>query len=133
MKRASLFVLGGAAAGFAGVLVFHTRPATSAALAGTGTPAGGKPAARGARAGNGPAAAGSSAPSAGPTAASSSAAAGAVRSATGTGEQYGYGVLAVRVTVRGSHITDVTVTTNRTAEPTSTMIAQQALPMLRSE
>src|SRR5258708_19644413 len=41
MKRAPLFVLAGTIAGFAGILSFHTRPATPAALAGPASQAGG--------------------------------------------------------------------------------------------
>lgn len=56
-----------------------------------------------------------------------------VRSAVGKSEQYGFGVLAVKVTVRGRHIVDVTVAQLQTDEPTSQSIADQAIPMLRGE
>ena len=68
-------------------------------------------------------------PAAGPT----SAAAGPARTATGAVEPYGYGQLSVTVTVRGSQITDVSVPLLRTAEPYSQQLAQQVIPMLRSE
>ncbi|MDA8263769.1 MAG: FMN-binding protein [Actinomycetota bacterium] len=58
---------------------------------------------------------------------------GAVLSATGTSEQYGYGVLAVKVSVKGRRILDVSVATLQTAESYSQQIAQQVIPMLRSE
>ncbi len=58
---------------------------------------------------------------------------GPTASAVGASEQYGYGVLAVKVTVAGSHITDVSVANLQTAESYSQMIAQQVIPMLRQE
>ena len=51
----------------------------------------------------------------------------------GQSVQFGYGVLDVRVTVIGNHITDISVPNLRTAEPTSQQISEQAIPMLRSE
>jgi hypothetical protein len=117
VKRAPLVVLAGTVAGFAGVLGFHTR---SAALTGPGS---GNPGAT-------PSAAGPSA--AGPTAAGT-VGPGAVRSAVGASEQFGYGVLDVRVTVSGTRITDVSVPTLQVAEFTSQQICDQAIPLLRSE
>ena len=58
---------------------------------------------------------------------------GQVASALGTSEQYGYGVLSVKVTVTGSHITDVSVANLQTAESYSQYIAQQVIPILRKE
>ncbi len=55
------------------------------------------------------------------------------RSATGTGENYGYGVLAVKVTVQGSRITEVSVANLQTAEQYSQRLAQQVIPMLKGE
>ena len=106
MKRAPLLVLAGTAAGFIGVLSFHTRPATLT------LPAAGKSAHPGSHAVVGP---------------------GAVRSATGAAEQFGYGVLDVKVTVSGTRITDVSVPTLQVAEFTSQQICDQAIPLLRSE
>jgi uncharacterized protein with FMN-binding domain len=116
MKGAPLLVLAGTVAGFAGVLSFHTRPAT---LPASGTQPGGTPASHSGRAPSSPA---SPAP-----------ATGAVRSTMGSSVQFGYGVLSVRVTVRGTRITDVSVPNIQTAEPTSQQISAQAIPMLRSE
>jgi uncharacterized protein with FMN-binding domain len=114
MKRAPLLVLVGTAAGFAGVLSFHTPPAT------LNQPGGGT--------GGGPARTPAAAPPAhsvvGP---------GAVRSAVGATEQFGYGLLDVKVTVSGTRITDVSVPTLRVAEFTSQQICEQAIPLLRSE
>jgi len=55
------------------------------------------------------------------------------RSATGTVEQYGYGQLAVRATVRGTRITGLSVVGLQTAESYSQQIAAQVLPILRRE
>ncbi|HVA42534.1 MAG TPA: FMN-binding protein [Acidimicrobiales bacterium] len=65
----------------------------------------------------------------GPTTAASS----GPRSATGKLEQYGYGDLAVRVTVNGTRITNVVVAKLQVAEPTSGQYAAQADPMLCSQ
>ena len=61
------------------------------------------------------------------------AASAAQASALGTDEQYGYGALAVRVTVSGARIVDLAVGSLQTAEPYSQSIAQQVIPLLRSE
>ncbi len=119
MKRAPLFVLAGTIAGFAGILSFHTRPATPAALAGPASQAGGGTH-RGSQA-------------TAPPTKHSVAPAGGVRSAVGATEQYGYGQLAVQVTARGSRITDVTVPSIQTAESYSQQLASQVIPTLRSE
>jgi uncharacterized protein with FMN-binding domain len=114
MKRAPLLVAAGTVAGFAGVLSFHNRPAPLT-LSGGGT--GGNP-------GRTPAATPSASGIAGP---------GAVRSAVGASEQFGYGVLDVKVTVSGTRITDVSVPTLEVAEYTSQQICEQAIPLLRTE
>lgn len=120
MKRAPLFVLAGTVAGFVGFLGFHTRPATLTALPGSAGQAGPKVHVSRAKARS--ASRGST--SASPT---------AVRSALGATEQYGFGELAVRVTVRGNRITDVTVPIIQTAEQYSQQLAVQVIPTLRSE
>ena len=51
----------------------------------------------------------------------------------GPEEQYGYGVLDVKVTESGTRITDVSVPLLQTAEPTSQQISEQAIAMLRAE
>ena len=53
--------------------------------------------------------------------------------ALGKSEQYGYGVLAVKVTEHGGRITDVSVTNLQTAEQYSQSLAQQVIPILRNE
>ncbi len=57
----------------------------------------------------------------------------AVRAATGATEQYGYGYLAVRVTVRSGKIINVAVPIIQAAEPYSQQLATQVIPMLRNE
>jgi uncharacterized protein with FMN-binding domain len=57
----------------------------------------------------------------------------ATGTAVGTSEQYGYGVLAVKVTEQSGHITDVSVANLQTAEQYSQNLAQQVIPMLRRE
>jgi FMN-binding domain len=55
------------------------------------------------------------------------------RRGTGALVTYGYGELAVRVSISGGKITDVNITQLRTAEQYSQSLAQQVLPTLRSE
>ena len=110
MKRAPLLVLAGTAAGFIGVLSFHTRPATLTLPAAGPSPSPSRT----------PAATAGNRGVAGP---------GAVRSATGAAEQFGYGVLDVKVTVSGTRITDVSVPTLEVAEYTSQQICDQAIPL----
>lgn len=121
MKRAPWFLLAGAVAGFASVLGLHGRPASSAAAQLKGQRAAGGAT----RAGVGGGGAG------GPTTAP--AASGPAQTATGKMVQYGFGELEVAVTARGGRITDVTVPALRTAEPYSEQLAQQVIPMLKSE
>jgi len=76
------------------------------------------------------------APSTGPAVGSSpgrATAGGGTHSVTGAVEQFGYGELAVRVTVTGSRITNVTVPALQTAEPFSQQLSEQAIPLLRSQ
>ena len=130
MKRAPWYLVVGAVAGFAGVLALHSRatPAPSALGAAGKSEQPSQPA-QPARSGTGPAAGGSPGSQPGRPAG----AAGGTHSATGALERYGYGELAVRVTVSRNRITDVTVPALQTADPTSQQIADQAIPMLRSE
>ena len=114
MKRAPLLVAAGTVAGFVGVLAFHTRPAPLT-LSGSGT---------GTSPGRTPGATPSAPRIAGP---------GAIRSAVGASEQFGYGLLDVKVTVSGTRITDVSVPTLEVAEYTSQQICEQSIPLLRTE
>jgi uncharacterized protein with FMN-binding domain len=127
MKRASLLVLTGTVAGFAGVLTFHTRPASPASLATSGSPPGGAQSVPSRRAS--PASSGAARPATARPAPASP----AIRSATGPNVPFGYGTLSVRVVARGTQITDVSVPAIQTAEPTSQQISTQAIPTLRAE
>jgi len=127
MKRASLLVLTGTVAGFAGVLTFHTRPTSPTSLATSGSSPSGTQSVPSRRAS--PASSEAARPAtAGPTPASS-----AIRSAMGPNVPFGYGALSVRVVARGTQITDVSVPAIQTAEPTSQQISAQAIPTLRAE
>jgi uncharacterized protein with FMN-binding domain len=128
MKRAPWYVLTGTLAGFAAVVGLHGQGAAPAALP-QARSTGAKPAgtaktharSQARNAGGGGAAGNQPAAPAG------------VHAATGRLEQYGYGELAVKVTVNGSQISSVSVTGLRTAEPYSAQLAQQVIPMLRNE
>jgi uncharacterized protein with FMN-binding domain len=56
-----------------------------------------------------------------------------IRHAVGAIEQYGYGAISVKVTVKGQAITAVSVASLQTAESYSQQIAQQTIPVLQSE
>jgi uncharacterized protein with FMN-binding domain len=56
-----------------------------------------------------------------------------VRSAVGPSEQFGYGVISVKVTVNGTQILAVSVASLQTAESYSQTIANDAVPILKSE
>ena len=121
MKRAAWYLAAGAVAGFAGVIGLHGRTAPAAPRAAGGTPGRSQPS---------PSAAPSTGPAAGPSTGRATAG-GGTHSVTGAMEQFGYGELAVRVTVTGSRITNVTVPALQTAEPFSRQLSEQAIPLLR--
>jgi uncharacterized protein with FMN-binding domain len=116
MKAGAWLVLGGAVAGFLGVLGLH-RPASSSALAGGTVSQGPGP--------QGP----------GPTASPgrTTTAAGPPGTVTGPVVNYGYGELATRVAISGSRITGVSVPVIRVAEQFSQELADRAIPVLRHE
>jgi uncharacterized protein with FMN-binding domain len=135
MNRA-IAAVGATAAGFAAVVGLHTASSASGkTLLKTAAPSGGS-----ARSTGGSSQSGSKSPS-GPAAGSTTPsppttagpAGGATGSAVGASEQYGYGILSVKVTVSGGKITDVSLANLRVAESYSQMIAQQVVPMLRQE
>ncbi len=130
MKRAPVLVLAGTIAGLAGMLSFHSRAASTTALAGQSGTSGQAGQRSSARPG-GPGAA--RAPAGSGTRRHATRAAAGVRTATGALEQYGYGELAVRVTAAGNRITSVTVPTLQAAESYSQQLASQVIPTLRSE
>lgn len=122
MKGAPWLVTGGTVAGLVAVLSYHTQAMPAAALSGSASTTGG----------TSPGAGPSASPSA--TAPATGAKAGSASgTATGPTEQFGYGELAVDVTVQGGRITKVTVPSLQTAEPTSQQISEQAISMLTPE
>jgi FMN-binding domain len=120
MKRAAWYVIAGAVAGFVVVVDAHGQAATPPIAVHPPAPGRATSPAAAAPAGPAPAPGSAQVP-------------GSVRQVTGVVEQYGYGELAVTVTVRGSQITDVSVPVLRTAEPYSQQLAAQVLPMLKRE
>jgi len=106
MKAGAWLVLGGAVAGFLGVLGLH-RPASSSALA--------------------PAPAGSARPGRTATVA------GPPGTVTGPVVNYGYGELATRVAISGGRITAVSVPVLKVAEQFSQELADRSIPVLRHE
>jgi uncharacterized protein with FMN-binding domain len=46
---------------------------------------------------------------------------------------FGYGTIAIKVTIRGTRITGVSVAALQVLEPTSQQISAQAIPVLRNE
>ena len=128
--RRTPFVLTATAAGLAGVLSYHTHAKSFGSFNPTPAQAGATPR----RAQPHPARSQTS------TAASSGQ--GTVtapvtpyigRQGIGPLVQYGYGVLAVKVTLTGTKITSVDVVGLQTSTQYSQAIAQQAVPILRSE
>src|SRR5271166_4722465 len=98
MRRAPV-VIAATAAGFAGVVAMHAG-ARSSVLGGPAPSV----------------APGNLSPATTRPTGSNTAPAGEVTTALGNKEQYGYGVLSVRVTFRGGRITDVSVANLQTAE-----------------
>ncbi len=132
MKRYPV-VIGATVAGLAGILSYHTSNLTSplssnlAVGPGSGsTTTTTKPGTTSTTGGTTSTTGGSS------TSTTSTSAPPAVTtsSATGTGEQYGYGILSVKVTVKASKILDVKVAKLQTADTYSQSLAQQVIPYL---
>lgn len=116
--RRSPFVITATAAGLVGVLSYHTHARSFGSFHPTGRTPSGQ----------------SSAPSSGPATTPAGAPTPALtRQVTGRLVQYGYGELAVKVTMLGGKITAVDVAGLRTAEQYSQSLAQQVVPTLRSE
>lgn len=136
MRRGPLAVVA-AASGLAVVLGFHPSGSPSSlALAASGGTASTSGAATGGRPTSGTSSTGAQGGRSKSTSSSSSSSAvpaTGVRLATGATEQYGYGQLAVRVTVNGSKITKLRVVGLSTAESYSQQLAAQVIPMLRNE
>jgi uncharacterized protein with FMN-binding domain len=131
LKRAPAVVTVGAIAGFAGVLVFHSGAAAPAAA---GSPAGlGKPSAKATATGPGNPRPARKSPGTRAHSHQQAPAQATTRSATGPAVNFGYGTIAVRVTVSGTRIVRVSVASLSTLEPTSQQISSYAIPTLRSQ
>jgi uncharacterized protein with FMN-binding domain len=131
MRRGPL-VVGAAVAGLAGVLGFHTSGG-KIALGGNG---GGSPPTGGGSTTTTspkPSTGGTTTPTTPTTPTTTPPPSSTVRSATGAAEQYGYGTLSVKVTVRGNQIVDISMVSLQTAESYSQSLAQQVIPTLRNE
>ena len=151
MKRFPI-VIGTTAVGLAGVLSFHSRSALGTASQATAASAGTATHAKQGTSSSKPKATqpkSSSTKPSGTTTTSTPATTGtqgsvgstttsppttvATATATGNNEQYGYGELAVRVTVSGGKITGLQVVGLQTAESYSQQLAVQVIPYLRRQ
>jgi uncharacterized protein with FMN-binding domain len=127
-------ILGAAAtAGLAVVLIAHSAGGTHLAALSTSLPTArgaqrGTPPSRGASSTTPTSSANTGGTSPPPTSGSTT-----TGSATGALEQYGYGELSVKVSVKGGRIVTARVVDLRTAESYSQQLAQQVIPMLKSE
>lgn len=133
MRRYQL-VLGGTVAGIAGVLAFPTKSThltiPSASAAGTsssGASSGSSSAASGSSASGSSASGSSSSSSASPSGASTT------RSATSQDEAFRYGDLAVKVTVEGSKITNISPASLNETDGRSAQIDSYAIPQLEQQ
>ncbi len=134
MRRAP-FVMGATALGLVAVLSFHSKsPTTSLVLPAARAPgANARAGASQGSSGGHPPPSGGAGPVPGTTTTPSTTPVSQVRTATGRSEQYGYGVLAVKVTVTGTRITSVALSELQTADQYSQQLAVQVIPMLRSQ
>ena len=134
VRRAPI-VAGATILGLVGVLTFHTHaPSSGSSLAALTQPSS-SPSSTTTTSAPPPATA-PPGPSSTPPASSSpptTAAPPTNRQAVGKLVPYGYGELAVKVTVSGTKITSVAVQNLQTAEQYSQQLADQVIPMLRSE
>ena len=125
MKRAGV-VAAATLAGLAGVLSFHTKPATLSLGKTVVPPSTGGPTTTG-----GPA---TTSPSGTVTSPTSSASSSAPRTATGAAVNYNYGILSVAATVSGDKLTNVTIASlDDGGSFRSQSIDQQSIPVLEQE
>lgn len=125
MKRAP-FVIGATGVGLGLLLSFHTKP-VHVSIAATGpTPD---------TAGNGPAPTSTTSPtSPGDTATPpTTAASNSPRTATSPLIQYRYGDIELRVTEKGSRLTNIQIVSEGATDPRSAEINAQAIPMLQQQ
>jgi uncharacterized protein with FMN-binding domain len=128
MRRAPVVVIA-TIAGLAGVLSFHTKPATLSLGPALGpAPPGGSPANAPTSTTTGPGSSGS------PATTSPSTSPQATRTATGAAVNYSYGVLSVEATVSGTKLTNVTIASiDDGGNFRSQSIDQQSVPVLEQE
>lgn len=132
MNRAPL-VVAGTVAGVGAVLAFPVHSSLSAAASSNSSSTGsGTTAASAATPTAAPATDASSAPTSSPTTSTTSPSAG-TRSATGADEAFRYGNVAVTVTVNGSKITAVKVSSLSETDPRSASIDSYAIPQLEQQ
>jgi uncharacterized protein with FMN-binding domain len=131
MRRAP-FVAGVTVLGLVGIMAFHSQNPISPVLATPKPP----PAAKSPAASSStttPSTSGQPGPTSTSTSRTTVPPATVTRSATGPTEQYGYGTLAVKVTVIGTKITDLSTPGHYEHAQYSQQLAAQVIPMLRSE
>lgn len=128
MRRARVVVIA-TIAGLAGVLSFHTKPATLSFGQAVGPAApGGSPTSATTSTTTGPASIGP------PATTSPSTSPAATRTATGAAVNYSYGVLSVAATVSGTKLTNVTIASiDEGGNFRSQSIDQQSVPVLEQE
>lgn len=132
MKRYPV-VIGATIAGVAGVLSYHTQPQAQSALASPTSHAATPPAASTKGRTSASASTTPTPHTQSPPTTSTTAPPSASHTALGKKEQYGYGVLSVRVTAQGNTITDVALATLQTADTYSTQLADAVVPYLKRE
>jgi FMN-binding domain len=130
VKRAPI-VIAGTVAGLLGVLEFHTSPpkltASSLPAPAASRPAGSGTAGRTALGSGGSTSSSSAGAASGPNSAGQ-------RSAVGSGVNYYYGVVSVKVTLSGQKIVKVAIASlNDGSNPQSQFIDQQSIPILEQE
>jgi uncharacterized protein with FMN-binding domain len=128
MRRARVVVIA-TIAGLAGVLSFHTKPATLSLGQALGpTAPGGSPTSAPTSATTGPASSGP------PATTNPSTTPAATRTATGAAINYNYGVISVAATVSGTKLTNVTIASiDDGGNFRSQSIDQQSVPVLEQE
>ena len=128
MRRARVVVIA-TIAGLAGVLSFHTKPATLGLGQPLGPPSpGGSPRSARTSTTTGPASSGP------PATTSLSTTPAATRTATGAAVNYSYGVMSVAATVSGTKLTNVTIASiDDGGNFRSQSIDQQSVPVLEQE
>ena len=118
VRRVPVLMAAGAIVGFGTVIGLHSQPASPVAGPPVAASGSGSRSGTSGGAGNG---------------GSALLPAGGIRTAVGRNVNFGYGTIAVKVTVRGKRILRVSVASISTLEPTSQQISAQAIPLLRSE